>query len=223
MKKANNFFLKPFILVFFISSLALSCKSDAGKQEGETRGQEPPATAADAAPQAAPGLISNAGQLPGLIDYEGEFQQGATWPGPGQKSVCYAVVSKYEQGEFFSPGWVSRLNIYFFELTSGQITSRRSFQAEAPNIYSEASLLKERSQVIGLSSMGTAYSIVYSICPDGEDPCTFYCSVIGEGAKYDFQVKEDVDKSVYFEEQAAIMEGIPDDVQQHILKQLFPE
>lgn len=172
--------------------------------------------------QAAPvrqGLIADPGQLPGIIQYEGEFRQAARWPGEG--TTFYAVVSKYEQGEFFTPTWVSRLNIYLFELAGQQLVSRRAFRAEAPNIYSEASLKAEKSKVVGLPSTGPAFSIVYAICPDGEDPCSIYSNVIGAGGKYDFQVMENVEKAVYQEARDAMMAGIPEDVQQHMIKQLF--
>ncbi|MCO6492712.1 MAG: hypothetical protein J5I98_30115 [Phaeodactylibacter sp.] len=172
--------------------------------------------------EAAPGgqqLIADPGLLPGIINYEGEFRQAARWPGEG--TTFYAVVSKYEQGEFFTPTWVSRLNIYLFELAGQQLVSRRAFRAEAPNIYSKASLKAEKSKVVGLPSTGPAFSIVYAICPDGEDPCSIYSNVIGAGGKYDFQVMENVEKAVYLEARGAMMAGIPEDVQQHMIEQLF--
>ena len=57
--------------------------------------------------------------------------------------------------------------------------------------------------------------------PDGEDPCSIYSNVIGAGGKYDFQVMENVEKAVYLEARGAMMAGIPEDVQQHMIEQLF--
>lgn len=204
-----------YTIFLFLSVAVVSCQAnategkDAGKQE--QNGENPTPGGQE--------LIADPGQLPGIIDYEGEFRQAARWPGEG--TTFYAVVSKYEQGEFFTPTWVSRLNIYLFELAGQQLVSRRAFRAEVPNIYSEASLKAEKSKIVGLPSTGPAFSIVYTICPDGEDPCSIYSNVIGAGGKYDFQVMENVEKAVYLEARGAMMAGIPEDVQQHMIEQLF--
>ena len=79
----------------------------------------------------------------------------------------------------------------------------------------------DRSRIVSLPSMGTAFSIVYSICPDGNDPCGFFSNVIGVDSKYDLQVVENVGKEVYVEAQDAMMSGVPQDVREHMLEQLF--
>ncbi len=203
-----------YFLPLFLFTLLFSCRGNGGQQK-ETGGQQE----AELLPPTTQGLITHAGQLPEAADYEGQFLQAAQWA--GQSSTWYAVVSKYEQGEFFTPNWASRLNIYLFEIGGGQVATRRAFQAEAPNNYSMVELKGDRSQLITLPSTGTAYSIVYSICPDGEDPCSIYSSVIGAGGKYDFQVMENVEQAVYLEAQDAMMADIPEDVREHMMEQLF--
>lgn len=203
-----------YYLVLFLSVALFSCQSNGSRQD--TTGEQPPL---QPAPPTSEGVINYAGQLPDVIDYEGQFLQAAQWPGQG--SSFYILVSKFEQGEFFSPSWISRLNIYLFEIGGGQIVTRRAFKAEAPNTYSTVELKGGQSQLINLPSLGTAFSIVYSICPDGEDPCSIFSSVIGADGKYDFQVLEDVEKAVYLEAQETMMAGIPNDVRQHMLEQLF--
>ena len=175
-------------------------------------------TAQSSGPESS-GLISSPEQLPDILDYEGEFQQAAQWPGQG--STHYAIISKYQQGEFFSPSWASRLNIYLFELSQGQVISRRAFQAEASNNYSETSLKPGKSKLVNLPSMGQAFSFVYSICPDGEDPCSLFSSVVGQEGKYDFQVIEQVDEEVYRQAEESMMANIPKDIRQHMFEQIF--
>ena len=210
MKKTNAFYLVSLLL----SAILFSCQGTNRQPGGDNEPQQNETPPADAQ-----GLITDAGQLPDIIDYEGNFQQAARWPGQG--SNYYAIVSKLEQGDFFSPSWSSRLNFYLFEVNGGQIISRRAFQAESPNIYSTVDIKGGQSQLVSLPSMGTAFSVVYSICPDGEDPCSIFSSVIGTDGKYDFQILENVGRAVYLEAQDAMMAGIPEDVRQHMLKQLF--
>lgn len=210
MKRSNT----SFLLALFLATALFSCQGNIGQQH-ETGGQQE----TEPLPPPTQGLITHAGQLPEVIDYEGQFLQAAQWAGQG--STWYSVVSKYEQGEFFTPNWASRLNMYLFEIGNGQALTRRAFQAEAPNTYSMVELKGDRSQLATLPSTGTAYSIVYSICPDGEDPCSIYSSVIGAGGKYDFQVMENVKKEVYLEARDAMMAGIPEDVWEHMMEQLW--
>ena len=215
MKKPNMLYPGLLILAVFLSAALYSCR---GEGRGAADAGEPFRNAGRQAP-GAPELITDAGQLPGILDYEGQFLQAARWPGEG--STYYAIVSKYEQGEFFSPSRVSRLNIYLFEIDEGQVAGRRAFQAEAPNNFSKVELLGDRSQAIRLPSVGIAFSIVYSVCPENAGPCSLFSSVIGAEGKYDFQVQEDVEPSVYLEARQSMMAGIPEDVQQHMLEQLF--
>lgn len=210
MKKTNAFYLVALLL----SATLFSCQGNHRQPGGDNEPPQNETPSADAR-----SLITDAGQLPDIVDYEGDFQQAAQWPGQG--SNYYAIVSKLEQGDFFSPSWSSQLNFYLFEVGGGQIISRRAFKAESPNIYSTVNLKGGQSQLANLPSMGTAFSVVYSICPDGEDPCSVFSSVIGTDGKYDFQVLEDVDQAVYLEAQEAMMAGIPKDVQKHMLEQLF--
>ncbi|MCB9273164.1 MAG: hypothetical protein H6564_03940 [Lewinellaceae bacterium] len=205
------------LLLFAAYAMAVSlsaCKGNAPQAEGQQI-LPPKATAPE------PGVVfTDASLLPPGVVFDGQFLQGVHWEEQG--SSYYGLVSKYQQGEFFKPGWVSRLHLYLFELNNGQVISHKAFVAEAPNIYSEAGLNAERTKVVNLPSLGQAIALTYSICPDGEDPCTFYATVFNDKGKYDFQAMENVDKAVYFEARADIMQGIPDDVQLQLLAQLFP-
>jgi hypothetical protein len=165
-------------------------------------------------------LFEDASQLPAGLSFEGAFLQGARWQSPD--ATYWAAVSKHEEGAFFSPGWVSRLNIYLYEMRGEQLAGRTSFQVVAPNIYSVASLEGGKSQLANFSSIGKAFSIVYSICPDGEDPCSIYATVFNRSGKYDFQVQSGIDPAVYIDNRAVMMQGVPEEVQAHFLKQLFP-
>jgi len=205
-----------YLLALFLPAALFSCRGDGGRQNNTGAPQQNAPL-----PLNKQGLITHAGLLPEIIDYEGQFRQAAQWPGQG--STWYAIASYYEQGESFTPSRVSRLNIYLFEIGAGQVLSRRAFRAEAPNDHSSIDLKPGHSQVVSLPSTGTAFSIAYTTCPEGGGACSFHSSVIGEQAKYDFQVLEGVGKSVYFDERAKMMEGIPEDVQEHILEQLFKE
>ncbi|MCB0554054.1 MAG: hypothetical protein KDD02_10920 [Phaeodactylibacter sp.] len=208
-------------LLFPATFFVASCQNQPSSGQPEQSNKQADTQPAENTPTGQPLVFTDAGQLPAGVSFEGKFLQGARWESQGV--TYYGLVSKYEQGEFFSPGWVSRLHIYLYEILNGQVASRKAFEAEAPNIYSEASLNEDRTKVVNLPSIGSAFSIVYSICPDGEDPCTVYSTVIGDKGKYDFQVMDNVDKNIYFYSRDEIMEGIPEDVQVHMLEQLFPE
>lgn len=216
--KARHFLLCFFFpATFFLAFCQNSPSSGQQEQSNEQADTQP----TEKTPTGQPLVFTDASQLPTGVSFEGKFLQAARWESQGV--TYYGLVSKYEQGEFFSPGWVSRLHIYLYEILNGQVSSRKAFEAEAPNIYSEASLNEDRTKVANLPSIGPAFSIVYSICPDGEDPCTVYSTVIGDKGKYDFQVMDNVDEAIYFDSRDEIMEGIPEDVQVHMLDQLFPE
>ncbi len=212
MKMKPHFFIGILVVC---TGLLLALGACRDKPTGPTKAQNGQAAAA-----VEDLLFEDAGQLPTGLSFEGTFLQGARWQSPD--ATYWAAVSKYEEGTFFSPGWVSRLNIYLYEMRGEQLAGRTSFQVEAPNIYSVASLEEGKSQLASFSSIGKAFSIVYSICPDGEDPCSIYASVLNRAGKYDFQVQADVDPEVYLENRAVMMQGVPDEVQEHFVKQLFP-
>lgn len=202
----------------FFTLFLLSCSNQPSGQDKQP--EEQGGMAGGAQPEAG-AIFTGPGLIPAGAVFEGQFLQGVRWESQG--AGFYGLVSKYEQGEFFTQGWASRLHLYLYELRNGQISGRKAFVAEAPNIYSQTSLFPERTRLVNLPSLGQALSVAYSICPDGEDPCTLYASVFNEKAKYDFQVMENVDKAIYFESRTEIMAGIPEDVQVHLLEQLFPD
>jgi hypothetical protein len=107
-------------------------------------------------------------------------------------------------------------------MRGGQLAGMTSVEAAAPNAKSKARLEAGKSHLVDFSSIGKALSFVYTICPDGGGACAIYASVLNRAGKYDFQVQSDIAPEVYLENQALMMQGIPADVQPHLLGQLFP-
>ena len=162
-------------------------------------------------------VFNNLEEMGKAFVHEGAFQQGIQWEENGVSH--FLIISSEEKGEFFSPSWESKLNLYHYQ--GDKLIGRTTH--EVPNKYSTIRLKKNKSAVTSFEGSQKGPVLVYTICPDGEDPCTIHAKAYAGEKQYDLERLATMDIADFQNTHKAALEKVPSPIQEAMLNTLFSD
>ena len=120
----------------------------------------------------------NAVDIPTSLKYVGDIVKAVKWN--DKNGEQYLIISKLEQGEYFTPTWKSEL--YAYQYTNGKLSW--DIKDFASNFYSKVMYVESSLEIRDIDDNGAYESFfLYKIDPDGLDPMIMKLMLHTDNAK----------------------------------------
>lgn len=215
--KNTIFALSKILMIYLVSCFFLCCNSQANMDSNHLKN--------NARPQTMNGsfevLNFDKQDIPKACAYEGEIIAGVKWR--DKRGLNYMLISGFDEGDFFSETWKSKLFAYAYQIQDGETQLSWKIKDFNPNVFSAVQLAKKTVQVVDVDKDGIGEpSFLYSIEPDGLDPATLklMCFYKDKKAAIRGQLprQEDDFEKYYQKNIDPTTKNLPRSVQQHLSK-----